>query len=90
MTALNDSSVQVSLRVWGADAVIGDVRDDLVKRVKDTFEAHGLSFPYPHQVGLSRAEARGHATVEDDLADMKKAPPQKRTAPSRNEPDTAN
>lgn len=90
MTALNDSSVQVSLRVWGADAVIGDVRDDLVKTVKDTFEAHGLSFPYPHQVGLSRAEARGHATLEDDLADMEKAPPQKRTAPSRNEPDTAN
>lgn len=98
LTALNDSSVQVSLRVWSADAVIADVRDDLVKKVKDTFEANGLSFPYPHQVALTRREARGEAPVEtppvfpagDKMAGMEKASPPKPTTPSRNEPDTAN
>jgi small conductance mechanosensitive channel len=89
VTALQDSSVQVTLRAWGADAVIADAQVDLVKRVKDVFEANGLSFPYPHQVGLTRREARGLEPAEDspvfpvtsETAGMEKAPPRKRTTP---------
>jgi hypothetical protein len=29
---------------------------DLLKQIKETFEAEGLSFPYPHQVAVNRPE----------------------------------
>ena len=54
VTGLADSSVSVSLRCWATPDEWMDTRFDLVKRVKETFEAHGLSFPYPHQVVAER------------------------------------
>jgi small-conductance mechanosensitive channel len=57
LTALDASSVTVTLRAWTSAEDIGDAEADMVKRVKDTFEAEGLHFPYPHQVGLTREEA---------------------------------
>ena len=38
---------------------------DLTKQVKETFEARGLSFPYPHQVSIER---RGPPASEDEGA----------------------
>jgi small conductance mechanosensitive channel len=35
-----------------------DTRFDLIKQVKETFEARGLNFPYPHQVAIERAPQR--------------------------------
>lgn len=54
VTALADSSVSVSLRCWTTPDDWMDTRFDLVKRVKEAFVAHGLSFPYPHQVMVER------------------------------------
>ena len=56
--ALADSSVSVSLRCWTTPDAWMDTRFDLVKRVKEAFEAHGLSFPYPHQVMAERVRHR--------------------------------
>ncbi len=40
----------MTLRCWATPDDWNNVRFDLVKTVKETFEANGLSFPYPHQV----------------------------------------
>jgi small conductance mechanosensitive channel len=50
MTALNDSTVTVTLRAWTDPAGYIDTRFDLMKTVKNTFGAAGLTFAYPHQV----------------------------------------
>ena len=57
VTALADSSVSVTLRCWVDPDVWMDTRFDLVKAVKEAFDAKGLSFPYPHQVSLVREVA---------------------------------
>ncbi len=53
LTALNESTVEVTLRAWTASA--GDViqiRYDMLKSVKQAFDAAGLTFAYPHQVSI--------------------------------------
>jgi small conductance mechanosensitive channel len=52
LTGLKDSGVTVTLRAWFSPADYWDGRFDLLKAVKDAFEAEGLSFPYPHQVAV--------------------------------------
>lgn len=39
---------------------------DIVKQVKQRFEAAGLSFPYPHQVSVDRAVRRLSVELEAD------------------------
>lgn len=56
VTGLADSSVTVTLRAWANNPDYWDTRFDLIKRVKERLEAEGLSFPYPHQVAISRDE----------------------------------
>jgi small conductance mechanosensitive channel len=56
VTALADSSVSVTLRCWASPDDWINTKFDLVKAVKEGFEAKGLSFPYPHQVSLVRQE----------------------------------
>jgi small conductance mechanosensitive channel len=65
VTALADSSVSVTLRCWAKPDDWQDAKFDIVKTVKTTFEANGLSFPYPHQVSIER---RG-PPVEADVAE---------------------
>jgi len=55
VTALADSSVTVTLRCWATPDDWMNTKFDLVKAVKETFEAQGLSFPYPHQVSIEKA-----------------------------------
>jgi small conductance mechanosensitive channel len=57
VTGLADSSVTVTLRCWTAVDEWVDTRFDLTKRVKETFDARGLRFPYPHQVTVERGPA---------------------------------
>ncbi|WP_091737834.1 mechanosensitive ion channel family protein [Phenylobacterium immobile] len=58
VTALGDSAVTVMLRCWTKPQDYLNTGFDLTKQVKETFEARGLSFPYPHQVSIERSEAR--------------------------------
>jgi small conductance mechanosensitive channel len=55
VTALTPNAVTVTLRAWTPLAVFWDVRFAMIKRVKQTLEAAGLSFPYPHQVSIEKA-----------------------------------
>ena len=54
VTALADSSVSVTLRCWTSPDDWNNAKFDLVKAIKEGFEAKGLSFPYPHQVSIER------------------------------------
>ena len=54
VTSLADSAVNVTLRCWTEPDDYADTRFDLTKVIKETFEANGLSFPYPHQVAVER------------------------------------
>lgn len=57
VTALGDSSVGVTLRCWATSDDWMNTRFDLLKVIKERFEADGLSFPYPHQVAIERSSA---------------------------------
>jgi small conductance mechanosensitive channel len=63
VTALADSSVSVTLRCWASPDDWINTKFDLVKAVKEGFEARGLSFPYPHQVSMERADVRPARTT---------------------------
>ena len=52
LTALNDSTVTVTLRAWTSPDGYIDTRFDLIKAAKARFEAAGLTFAYPHQVAV--------------------------------------
>lgn len=56
VSALDDSGVVVTLLAWTNDHDFYDAGPDLIRRIKAAFEEAGLTFPYPHQVGITRAE----------------------------------
>lgn len=48
LTALGDSAVDVTMRVWVNSGDFGATKFDLIKNVKAGFNDRGISFPYPH------------------------------------------
>ncbi len=51
---LNDSSVDIQMRVWCKVEDYWDVRFDLIKAVKEAFDKGGISIPYPHVVEIEK------------------------------------
>ena len=51
---LNDSSVDIQMRVWCQVEDYWDVRFDLIKAVKEAFDKGGVSIPYPHCVEIEK------------------------------------
>lgn len=74
VTGLGDSAVNVTLRCWAAPQDWNDAKFDLLRRIKDTFEAEGLSFPYPHQVAIVRQHRAGLMDDEEGTGDGDAAP----------------
>lgn len=54
VSCLNDSSVDIQMRVWCKPDDYWDVRFDLLKNVKEAFDAGGISIPYPHVVEITK------------------------------------
>ncbi|MHA6264639.1 mechanosensitive ion channel family protein [Arenibacterium sp. CAU 1754] len=54
VTNLGDSSVDLTARVWCAAADYWDVKFELTKIIKETFDTTGISIPYPHQVQIRK------------------------------------
>lgn len=52
---LNDSSVDIQTRSWTNASDYWDFKFYLIKKVKEEFDAQGISIPYPHQVEISKA-----------------------------------
>lgn len=49
VTALADSSVNLTLYAWTQNEEWADVQSDLLEAIKYTFDDHGVDIPYPHQ-----------------------------------------
>lgn len=48
VTNLGDSSVDITTRSWVKAPDYWDVKFDVIKKVKEAFDANGVSIPYPH------------------------------------------
>lgn len=62
---LADWSVKLRLRAWVATSDVVDVRADLLRIVKLSFDREGISIPYPHQVHLDYTTGRDAAPAKD-------------------------
>ncbi|MGB0907617.1 MAG: mechanosensitive ion channel family protein [Maricaulaceae bacterium] len=51
---LNNSSVDIQMRVWCDTNDYWDVRFDLLKDIKEAFDKGGISIPYPHCVEIEK------------------------------------
>lgn len=54
VVTLNDSSVDLQLRVWCLSSDYWELQFALLKTVKEAFDAGGISIPYPHQVEIHK------------------------------------
>lgn len=55
VSCLNDSSVDIQMRVWCHPDHYWDVRFDLIRSVKEAFDAGGITIPYPHVVEIDKS-----------------------------------
>lgn len=62
---LADWSVKLRLRAWVATSDVVDIRADLLRIVKLSFDREGISIPYPHQVHLDYATGRDAPPAKD-------------------------
>lgn len=54
VTNLGDSSVDLTARLWCDNAEYWDLKFTLIQKVKEAFDAAGISIPYPHQVEIQK------------------------------------
>jgi small conductance mechanosensitive channel len=57
VTALLDSSVQITLHAWVKVADWWQTQSDLLQTGKEALDAAGIEIPYPHQVEISARDA---------------------------------
>ena len=55
VTTLNDSSVDLQLRIWCNSGDYWELNFSVLKKVKEAFDAGGITIPYPHQVEIQKA-----------------------------------
>lgn len=55
VTNLGDSSVDLTARLWCDNGDYWDLKFTLLQRIKEAFDAGGISIPYPHQVEIRKA-----------------------------------
>jgi small conductance mechanosensitive channel len=68
VTALSASTVDLTLRAWTAPGGWENARSDLIKRVKEAYDAAGISFPPTTQLGIDWATYRQQAGKPVDPA----------------------
>jgi len=54
VSCLNDSSVDIQMRVWCKPDDYWDVKFDLLRAVKEAFDAGGITISYPHVVEIEK------------------------------------
>lgn len=55
VTTLNNSSVDLQLRTWCNSGDYWELNFSVLKKVKEAFDAGGITIPYPHQVEIQKA-----------------------------------
>lgn len=63
-TQLADSSVNLVIRGWSTSADFWDVQTDLVRAVKERFDAEGISIPFPQHEVTARIDPASAARIE--------------------------
>ncbi len=66
VTNLNDSSVDITVRAWCEGSDYWNLKFDLIKRVKEAFDANGISIPYPHTTFVQKGPVELRAPTETD------------------------
>jgi len=66
LMGFGDSSVDLELRVWIADAEkgVGSVRSDVLRAVWKLFHEHGVAFPFPQRDVLLKQGSRLAVTID--------------------------
>jgi len=54
VTGLGDSSVDLGVRLWCNAADYWELKFAMTKKVKEAFDANGISIPYPHSVEIQK------------------------------------
>ena len=56
LTDLAPSSVNITLRCWTTPDTPGftDTQCDLLRKLKESFDSEGISFPFPTQINVER------------------------------------
>ncbi len=57
VTNLGDSAVDVTLRVWCQAADYWDLKFDITRKIKDAFNAAGITIPFPHLEVIQKSPA---------------------------------
>lgn len=67
VTALGDSAVDLTLRVWCLSGDVNTLKFDLTKMIKERFDRAGISIPYPHMEVIHReaSDQPGDPTTAD-------------------------
>jgi small conductance mechanosensitive channel len=52
LTEMGESTLRITVRCWTTPAGYEDTKCDLMRRVKEAFDAAGISFPPPTQLGI--------------------------------------
>lgn len=55
VTNLGSSSVDLTARLWCSSDDFWEMRFDLTKKIKEAFDAGGITIPYPHQVEIRKS-----------------------------------
>lgn len=61
VTNLGDSSVDITTRTWCTASDLWNFKFDVIKRVKEAFDAQGISIPYPHTTIVKKDAANDAA-----------------------------
>jgi len=56
VTGLGSSSVDLTARLWCQAADFWEFRFQMIKAVKQAFDAQGITIPYPHQVEIRKGD----------------------------------
>jgi small conductance mechanosensitive channel len=55
VVGLGESSVDLGVRLWCAADDYWELKFDMLKRVKEAFDAEGVTIPYPHSVEIQKS-----------------------------------
>lgn len=52
---LDESSVELGVRLWCDAGDYWDLKFDMIKQIKEAFDEKGITIPYPHYVGIRKS-----------------------------------
>ena len=63
VTNLGESAVDITSRMWTSTNDFWNTKFDLTKAIKEDFDAHGISIPFPHRVNVTPKTATQNGRI---------------------------